>query len=60
MFTAFIDDKVTSTWIPEKATQRLVLFDARVEAYRDKSGLAKPPTTPGLGSRSSSKITYTL
>ena len=56
MFSAFIDEKVTSLWMPEKASERLVSFDSRVEAYRDKSGLAKPPTTPGLGSRSSSEF----
>ena len=57
MFTAFIDEKVTSMWLPEKASQHLVLFDSRVETYRDKSGLGKSPTTPGFGSRSSSKST---
>ena len=55
MFSAFIDEKVTSMWHPEKAGQSLLLFDSRVEAYRDKSGLAKPPTTPGLGSRNASE-----
>ena len=59
MFSSFIDEKVTSMWFPEQAGQCLRLFDARVEAYRDKSGLANPPTTPGLGSRSSSKTTLT-
>ena len=47
MFTAFIDQKIMAFWDPEQAGQELQLFDARVEAYRDKSGLAKPPTTPG-------------
>ena len=57
MFTTFIDEKVTSMWHPEKASQQLALFDSRVEAFRDKTGLGKSPTTPGLGSRSSSKST---
>ena len=47
MFSAFIDGKMTSFWEPSKASHQLVLFDSRVEAYRDKSGIAKPPTTPG-------------
>lgn len=55
MFSAFIDEKVTSMWLPEKASQRLLVFDSRVETYLDKTGLAKPPTTPGMGSRNSSK-----
>ena len=57
MFTTFIDEKVTSMWHPEMASQTLTLFDSRVEAYRDKTGLGKSPTTPGLSSRSSSKST---
>ena len=57
MFSSFVDEKVTSMWLPEEASERLQLFDARVESYRDKSGLGKSPTTPGLGSRSSSKST---
>ncbi len=53
MFTSFIDDKIISLWDPVKASQRLTLFDSRVERYRERSGLAKPPTTPG--SRNPSK-----
>jgi len=47
MFTSFIDDKLVSCWCPEKTGQKLRLFENRVESYKDKSGLAKPPTTPG-------------
>lgn len=57
MFSAFIDEKVTSMWLPEKASQRLLVFDSRVETYLDKTGLAKPPTTP-MGSRNSSKCYF--
>ena len=47
MFIAFIDKKIMAFWDSEQAGQALQLFDSRVEAYRAKSGLAKPPTTPG-------------
>ncbi len=47
MFTSFIDEKIVTFWDPDKTGHQLSLFDARVESYRDKSGLAKPPTTPG-------------
>ena len=53
MFSAFIDNKISALYNPALAQQALTLFDLRVEAFRDKSGLAKPPTTPG--SRSESK-----
>ena len=47
LFTQFVDQKIVTIWEPEKADHSLRLFDARVEQYRDKSGLAKLPTTPG-------------
>ena len=47
MFIAFIDKKIMAFWDSEQAGRALQLFDSRVEAYRAKSGLAKPPTTPG-------------
>lgn len=47
LFTQFVDQKIVMIWEPEKADHSLKLFDARVEQYRDKSGLAKLPTTPG-------------
>lgn len=47
MFTGFIDDKIVTFWDPEKASHKLTLFEAHVESYREKSGLAKPPT-PGI------------
>lgn len=47
LFTQFVDQKIVTIWEPEKADQCLRVFDARVEQYRDKSGLAKLPTTPG-------------
>ena len=56
MFSAFIDEKVTSMWLPEKASQQLQLFDARVEAYLDKSDMAKLPTTPGTGNTSEGRF----
>lgn len=59
MFTAFVDEKVTSMWVPESAGQRLVLFDARVEAYRDKTGLGKSPTTPGHAPNASTGLMVT-
>ncbi len=46
-FTSFIDQKIVTFWEPDKVGQNLKLFDSRSEAYRDKSGLPKPPTTPG-------------
>ena len=52
MFTAFIDQKITMFWEPDKVGQNLKLFDSQVEAYRDKSGLPKLPTTPGSRSES--------
>lgn len=47
LFTQFVDQKIVTIWEPEKADDKLKLFDTRVEQYRDKSGLAKLPTTPG-------------
>ena len=47
LFTQLVDEKIVTIWEPEKAESSLRLFDARVEQYRDKSGLAKLPTTPG-------------
>ena len=47
LFTQFVDQKIVTIWEPEKAHHSLRLFDMRVEQYRDKSGLAKLPTTPG-------------
>ena len=47
MFSAFIDGKLMSFWEPGKASAEMVQFDSKVEAYREESGLAKPPTTPG-------------
>jgi len=55
MFCSFIDQKIVMFWEPERAGQNLVVFDSRVEVYRDKSGLAKPPTTPGSRSGSESE-----
>ena len=52
MFSLFIDEKIVTFWEPERAGQSLVVFDSRVEGYRDKSGLAKPPTMPGSRSES--------
>ncbi len=46
-FASFIDQKIVMFWEPDKVGQSLKVFDARAEAYRDKSGLPKPPTTPG-------------
>lgn len=54
MFTSFIDDKIVTFWEPEKASHKLSLFESYVEHYREKNGLAKPPTTPG--SRTHSKF----
>lgn len=53
MFSAFIDQKISALYNPELAGPALTMFDSRVEAFRDKSGLAKPPTAPS--SRSESK-----
>ena len=47
MFSALIDQKIVMFFEPNRSGQNLQLFDSRVEAYRDKTGLAKPPTTPG-------------
>ena len=47
LFMQFVDKKIVTIWEPEKADHSLRLFDARVEMYRDKSGLAKLPSTPG-------------
>ena len=62
LFTQFVDQKIVTIWEPEKADHSLKLFDARVEQYRDKSGLAKLPTTPGPKSADSKtyKCTYFL
>ena len=57
LFTQFVDQKIVTIWEPEKADHSLKLFDARVEQYRDKSGLAKLPTTPGP--KSADSKTYT-
>lgn len=56
LFTQFVDQKIVTIWEPEKADQCLRLFDARVELYRDKSGLAKLPTTPGPKSADSERV----
>ena len=56
LFTQFIDEKIVMMWEPEKDDNTLRLFDARVEQYRDKSGLSKPPTTPGPTSADSELI----
>ena len=59
LFMQFVDKKIVTIWEPEKADQSLRLFDARVEQYRDKSGLAKLPTTPGPKSADSElKLVY--
>ena len=52
MFSLFIDEKIVTFWEPERAGRSLLVFDSRVESYRDKSGLAKPPTMPGSRSES--------
>lgn len=46
IFTSFIDDKIVTFWEPEKAGPKLSLFELFVEQYRDKTGLAQPPSTP--------------
>ena len=56
LFTQFVDQKIVTIWEPEKADHSLRLFDTRVEQYRDKSGLAKLPTTPGPKSADSECI----
>ena len=52
IFTIFVDDKITAVYQPELCKQRLALFDSYIESHRDKSGLAKPPSTPGYRTNS--------
>ncbi len=53
MFTCFVDEKLVSLWEPGRTSHKLSLFESLVESYRERTGLAKPPTTPG--SRNPSK-----
>ena len=46
LFRGFIDQKILSLWEPDHAGPNCALFDSRVDAYRDRSGLSHLPTTP--------------
>ena len=52
IFTIFVDGKIIAVYQPEKCAQCLARFDRLVESYLDKSGLAKPPSTPGYRTNS--------
>lgn len=47
IFTIFVDDKIVAVYQPEKCKPSLCMFDLHIERHLDKSGLAKPPSTPG-------------
>jgi hypothetical protein len=47
IFTIFVDRKIMAVYQPEEGTDSLTRFDMLVECHLDKSGLAKPPSTPG-------------
>eukprot|EP00731_Ephydatia_muelleri_P027721 Em0019g594a len=50
LFSGFIDEKLLSQWKAGEASVSISLFDSYIERYKDKSGLSKPPTTPGVSS----------
>lgn len=58
IFTIFVDDKIIAVYQPEKSKQNLVVFDSCIESHRDKSGLAKPPSTPGYRTNSRFPLHY--
>ena len=53
LFSGFIDEKLLSQWKAGEASVSISLFDSYIERYKDKSGLSKPPTTPGVSSEGS-------
>ena len=55
IFSVFVDDKIVELYQPEKSRPSVVKFDSWVERHRDKSGLAKPPLTPGYRTSQCSK-----
>ena len=56
MFSAFIDQKLISTWDPDNTSNNLVLFDNYIESHRHNSGI---PTTPSGVTTSSGIFEYT-
>lgn len=58
IFTIFVDGKIIAVYQPEKCGHSLARFDSQVERHLDKSGLAKPPSTPGY--RTSSECSVRL
>ena len=48
LFSGFIDEKLLAQWKVGEASVYIALFDSYIERYKDKSGLSKPPTTPGF------------
>lgn len=52
IFTIFVDEKIIAVYQPEKCEQSLARFDLQVECHLDKTGLAKPPSTPGYRTNS--------
>lgn len=60
MFTLFVDSKIVALYQPEQCEERLAMFDTQVEKHLDKSGLAKPPTTPGYRTNSTCSVCVCL